>query len=146
MQVRFVPGDRFAYEYEVSDASVPCTPKAVRTAIAKVRDAAEDRVAKGKMTPDLLPPFALTPKVLRRTYACTNLIMAAELGPGHGLDIRSLQEALGHESLDTTAIYLSDVSAYLNRGRTIVSIGAGAAELARRQATAQESRASAEAA
>jgi site-specific recombinase XerD len=137
MQVRFVPGDRFSYEYEVSDASVPCTPKAVRTAIAKVRDAAEDRVAKGKMTPDLLPPFALTPKVLRRTYACTNLIMAAELGPGHGLDIRSLQEALGHESLDTTAIYLSDVSAYLNRGRTIVSIGAGAAELARRGTTAQ---------
>ncbi len=144
MQLRFVPGDRFSHEYEVADASLHCTPKAVRTAIAKVRDAAEEAVAKGKMAPDLLPPFALTPKVLRRTYACTNLIMGAELGPGHGLDIRSLQEALGHESLDTTAIYLSDVSAYLNRGRMIVSIGAGATELAHRRAEAQRSLASAQ--
>lgn len=85
MQVRFVPGERFSCEYQVADASVHCTPKAVRFAVAKVREAAVDAVAKGKMAPELLPPFALTPKVLRRTYACTNLIMAAELGPGHGL-------------------------------------------------------------
>ncbi|MGH2865020.1 MAG: tyrosine-type recombinase/integrase, partial [Solirubrobacteraceae bacterium] len=94
MRTRFVPGERFSHAYEVDDASVHCTPKAVRTAIAKVRDAAEEAVARGKMAPELLPPFALTPKVLRRTYACTNLIMAAELGPENGLDIRSLQEAL----------------------------------------------------
>jgi integrase len=130
MQIRFVPGVRFAHEYDVADGNHHCTTKAVRTAIARVRDAAEDAVKQGAMDPALLPSFSLTPKVLRRTYACTNLIMSAELGHEYGLDIRSLQDALGHESLDTTAIYLSDVSAYLNRRRTVVSISTGVGALA----------------
>jgi integrase len=120
MQVRFVEGDHC--ERVISDASRHCSTKAVRSAIAKVRDLAEEAVASGHMTPSLLPPFQLSPKVLRRTFACTNLIAAALLGPGHGLDIRSLQMAMGHESLETTALYLSDVSDYLNRRRRTISV------------------------
>jgi integrase len=122
MRVRFVEGDRFSYEHEVADASRHCTTKAVRTTVSKVRDLAEEAVAKSRMKPELLPPFSLSPKVLRRTYACTHLISALELGAGYGMDIRSLQDAMGHESLETTAIYLSDVSAYLNRRRRTISV------------------------
>lgn len=130
MQVRFVPGERMSYVHEVGDASKHCTTKAVRTAIAKVRDLAEEEVRAKRLAPTLLPPFALTPKVLRRTYACTHLIASALLGPSAGMDLRSLQQAMGHESLETTAIYLSDVSDYINRHRRPANIGAVAAQLA----------------
>jgi site-specific recombinase XerD len=122
MRVRFVPGERLSYEHEVADASRHCTPKPVRTTVTKVRELAVEAVAKKRLSPELLPSFALSPKVLRRTYACTHLIMASELGAGYGMDIRSLQDAMGHESLETTAMYLSDVSAYLNRLRRPISI------------------------
>lgn len=119
-QVRFVGGDHC--ERVITDASRHCSTKAVRSAVAKVRDLAEQAVESGGMTPSLLPPFQLGPKVLRRTFACTHLIAAALLGPGYGLDIRSLQKAMGHESLETTALYLSDVSDYLNRHRRTISV------------------------
>jgi len=61
---------------------------------------------------ELQPNFKLVPKAMRRTYACTQLILH-RLGLG-GLDLRSLQMALGHESLETTQLYLADVHAYLN--------------------------------
>lgn len=67
-----------------------------------------------------MPP-TLTPKVLRRAYACMDLIASSLLGDGLGLDLRSLQLAMRHERLDTTAIYLSDVSHDLNRYRRPVS-------------------------
>jgi integrase len=51
--------------------------------------------------------------VLRRTFACIQLILA-RLGLG-GLDLLELQEAMGHESLDTTRVYLSDVQDYLGQ-------------------------------
>jgi hypothetical protein len=74
-------------------------------------------------------PARATPKVLRRTYACRDLILSELRGGGHGLDLRSLQEAMGHESLETTALYLSDVSSYLNRMRRPVSLVEAAASL-----------------
>ncbi len=120
-QVRFMAGALMDHE-RVTDTRRHCTPKAVRTAVAKVRELAEEAVKQGRMDSSLLPPFALTPKVLRRTYACTNVILSSEMGAGCGLDLRSLQDALGHESLETTAMYLSDVSAYLNRHRETMSV------------------------
>lgn len=119
-QVSFVEGNHC--ERVIADASRHCSTKAVRSAIAKVRDLAEEAVASKRMTPSLLPPFPIGPKVLRRTYACTHLIAASLLGPEQGLDIRSLQEAMGHESLETTAIYLTDVTPYLNSHRRTTSI------------------------
>jgi integrase len=121
MCVRFVPGERHSYE-RFPDPSRHCTPKPVRTTVTKVREQAVEAVAKKRLAPELLPSFALSPKVLRRTYACTHLIMASELGAGYGMDIRSLQDAMGHESLETTAMYLSDVSAYLTRLRRPISV------------------------
>jgi site-specific recombinase XerD len=130
MRVRFVEGERYSYERDVADASKHCTPKAVRTAVNKVHELAIEAVKNRRLDPSLLPPI-LTPKVLRRTYACTHLILASEGAPGEGMDIRSLQDAMGHESLETTAIYLSDVSAYLSRRRRAVSVADAVAQLAR---------------
>ena len=95
----------------------------------KLQELADDAVREGRLAPELRPPFALTPKVLRRTYACCNLILSELRGGGHGLDLRSLQEAMGHESLETTALYLSDVSSYLNRMRRPVSLVEAVASL-----------------
>jgi integrase len=119
--VQFAAGARLQHETFIADASRHCTPKAARTAVAKVRALAEAAAKAGTIPLDALPPV-LTPKVLRRTYACMNLIASSLLGDGLGLDLRSLQLALGHERLDTTAMYLSDVSHYLNRYRRPVSI------------------------
>ncbi len=68
-----------------------------------------------QLKPDLAPNFAITPKVMRRTFACMHVILHSE--GGGGLDLVSLQEAMGHESLETTRVYLSDVASYLNRRR-----------------------------
>jgi len=99
-----------------------CTQKSARTAIAAVQQLAENAVRDGRMAPGLLHQFSLTPKILRRTYACSNIIASAMLGAGQGLDLRSLQQAMGHESLETTAHYLSDVAHYLNRFRRPISV------------------------
>jgi integrase len=120
--VRFSPGERCATERITTDAARHCTTKAVRTVCAKVQELAAEAVLSGVLPGELLPPFALTPKVLRRTYACCNLIASELLGAGNGLDLRSLQEALGHSSLETSAMYLSDVASYLNRRRRPVSL------------------------
>ncbi len=135
-QVRFVKGERFSYEHAIADESRHCTQKPVRTAVAKVRALAVQEVAKGRMDPSLVPSFALTPKVLRSTYACSNLILHSQLGPGFGLDLRSLQQAMGHESLDTTAMYLGDVADYLNRHRRTMSITDGVKRLAEQPSAA----------
>jgi site-specific recombinase XerD len=62
--------------------------------------------------------------VLRRTFACTNVILHA-MGLA-GLDLVSLQQAMGHERLDTTQIYLADVADYLQRFRRPIGIADGA--------------------
>jgi integrase len=84
--------------------------RAMRLFLERVQKAADER-----LDPALAPSFKLTPKVLRRTFACTQVILH-ELGLG-GLDLVSLKDALGHSSLDTTRVYLSDVGSYLNRHR-----------------------------
>jgi integrase len=73
------------------------------------------------------PRYDLTPKVLRRTNACTNVILHS-LGLG-GLDLVSLPAAMGHERLDTTQVYLSDVASYLARMRQPINVADGAATI-----------------
>lgn len=130
---RFQSGHFGVSEQVVLDSSRHCTAKAARTAMTKLADLIDDALRRGDLPPQLRPSFALTPKVLRRTYACCNLIMAALLGPGYGLDLRSLQVAMGHASLETTAIYLRDVEDYLNRHRRPVNIADGVEMLLRQE-------------
>ncbi len=80
--VRFVAGERCGTERVTTDASRHCTSKAARTVFVKLQELAEDAVRDGRLASELLPSFALTPKVLRRTYACCNLIASEMLGGG----------------------------------------------------------------
>jgi site-specific recombinase XerD len=128
MAVRFVDGKH--NERFVRDASKHCSEKAALTVTAKVRDLAQQAVERKELDDSLLPSFGLTLQVLRRTFACTNLIAHALLGPGHGMDLRTLQRAMGHSSLETTAIYLNDVDDYINRHRRPHSVSESARELA----------------
>ena len=48
---------------------------------------------------------------MRRTFACTQLILhSLNLG---GMDVRTLQTAMGHARLDTTQEYLADADEYI---------------------------------
>lgn len=91
----------------VVDKRLPTSEKSIRTLFHRLQDAAD-----AQLSEELAPSFTLTPKVARRTFACTQLILH-RLGLG-GLDLHALQMALGHESLQTTQIYLADVNEYLN--------------------------------
>ena len=71
------------------------------------------------LPPELVPHFPLTPKVMRRTFACTQLILHA-LGLG-GMDVRTLQKAMGHDRLDTTQKYMADVEDYINASKRHVN-------------------------
>ncbi len=128
MAVRFADGKN--NERVIRDASKHCSAKAALTVTAKVRALAERAVEGEQLDDSLLPPFDLTVQVLRRTFACTNLIAHALLGPGHGMDLRTLQRAMGHSSLETTAIYLNDVEGYINRHRRPQSVSESARQLA----------------
>ena len=64
---------------------------------------------------NLAPSFAVTPKVMRRTFACLNCIADSQHEPG-ARSVRELQDQMGHASLETTSLYLSDVASYLQRG------------------------------
>lgn len=99
----------------------PMSSQAARKAFARLQDAVE------AAHPQLLLRFNLTPKVLRRTFACTHVILH-ELGLG-GLDLESLRQALGHASLETTQVYLADVASYLTSIRRPTSVGEGAASI-----------------
>lgn len=88
-------------------------------------------LARTQLSLDVAPSFELTPKVFRRTYACTHVILHA-MGLG-GLDLVSLQEAMGHEGLETTEVYLSDVRSYLTRVRRPTNVQAGALQIVEAQ-------------
>jgi site-specific recombinase XerD len=133
---RFQTGHYGASERVITDGSKHCTAKAGRTAMDKLVAEFDDALRRGGISPELRPSFSITPKVLRRTYACSNLIMAEQLGSGYGLDLRSLQVAMGHASLETTANYLTDVQDYLNRHRRPVSLADGVEMLLKKQAEA----------
>lgn len=80
------------------------------------------RLANAELSPELRPG-SITPHLMRHTYACLHTIRAelASDGLGSALGLRSLQMALGHESLETTAQYLGDVANYLTRHRRLLS-------------------------
>jgi len=81
-------------------------------------------LAASELDRTLAPHFRLTPQVMRRTFACTQLILhSLNLG---GMDIRSLQQAMGHASLATTELYLADVADYINTAKTHVNTRDGA--------------------
>jgi integrase len=84
-----------------------------RKTMKVISEEAERAVAEGRMSHDMLPTFELTPKVLRKSYACTQYILNAR---GHGgMSIQEISKSLGHEDLRTTEIYLADVHLYLNQ-------------------------------
>ena len=130
---RFQAGHYGVSERVITEGSKHSTEKVGRTAMDKLVEEFDDALRRGEIAPELRPSFWVTPKVLRRTYACSNLIMADQLDPGYGLDLRSLQVAMGHASLETTAVYLSDVQDYLNRHRRPVSLADGVEMLLRKQ-------------
>jgi integrase len=74
--------------------------------------------------------FPLTPYVFRRTYACMAMIAHMQ-DPASGMDVKSLMEALGHSSLNTTQLYMADVHRYLGTRRARFDL----MEAARRAAT-----------
>ena len=92
-----------------TDRSTPSSTRPLQRLLNDI-----DALARRELPAELIPDFLITPKVMRRTFACTALALNA-LGLG-GLDIYSLQKAMGHSSLETTAVYLSDVEEYI-RGR-----------------------------
>ncbi|HEU4657960.1 MAG TPA: tyrosine-type recombinase/integrase [Capillimicrobium sp.] len=114
-QVAGQPRGTFVYE---EDRRLPASPQSSRRMLRRLTDLARERLA----DEELRPAFYITPKVLRRTYACVQVIKSElnEDGQGGALGMRSLQEAMGHESLETTSLYLADVAAYLRRHRRFV--------------------------
>jgi integrase len=66
-------------------------------------------------------PTRLSPHVLRHTYGCLNTI-GSELNLDGALGLRSLQQAMAHESLETTAMYLGDVADFLAAYRTLAGV------------------------
>lgn len=55
----------------------------------RLQELVDEAASTSHIGSDLRPTFALTPKVIRRTYACCNLISSKLLGSGQGLDLRS---------------------------------------------------------
>jgi len=102
--------------------------QAIRKTLKRLQKQLEAR-----LEPAERPRYLITPKVLRRTFACLNVILHS-LGLG-GLDLVSLQHAMGHERLDTTQVYLADVADYLNRMRRPVGITQGASAILETLAT-----------
>lgn len=102
---RFIGGSNENYEW-IIDKSRPISCKPVRTVMQKIA-----KLAERELPLELVPHFRLTPKVMRRTFACTQLILhALNLG---GMEIRTLQLALGHSRLDATEKYLADANEYI---------------------------------
>jgi site-specific recombinase XerD len=94
-------------------------------------------LAERELDAELIPHFVLTPKVMRRTFACTQLILhALNLG---GMDVRTLQKAMGHERLDTTQRYLADAEEYIGAVKRHVNTGDGAAFIVAYRRTTESS-------
>ena len=117
-------GGQTGETYWVYDLSRHATPSPIRRMLSH-HEGSHGRtapslwdLAQAELPSELAPHFQITPRVMRRTFACLALIDHA-LSPSSGWDLRTLQRALGHESLSVTEIYLSDVEDYLmlKRGR-----------------------------
>jgi site-specific recombinase XerD len=102
---RFVGGSNEDYEW-ITDKSRPSSGKPLRRIMQEITDLADS-----ELPAELRPNFTLTPKVMRRTFACIQLILhSLSLG---GMDVRTLQQAMGHKSLETTQKYLADADEYI---------------------------------
>jgi len=102
--------------WRIEDRAQPCSTGAFRTMYRALTE-----VARVELPWDLAPSFAVTPKVMRRTFACLNCIAHARYEHG-ARDLRQLQAQMGHASLETTSLYLSDVESYLQREAPRVSV------------------------
>lgn len=114
VQVQGAP--RGTMECVEEDRSRHIGPKPIRAMTTALAELANEEL------PGELSPGTITPHVMRHTYACLHTIRA-ELntdGGGSALGLRSLQMAMGHESLETTAQYLGDVANYLTRHRRLL--------------------------
>ena len=96
--------------WRIEDRAQPCSTGAFRTTYRAVTE-----IARVELPWNLAPSFAVTPKVMRRTFACLNCIADSQHEPG-ARSVRELQDQMGHASLETTSLYLSDVASYLQRG------------------------------
>jgi integrase len=118
LETRFIGGSNEAYEW-IIDKSRPSSGKPLRTVMQKIT-----RLAEQELAAELVPHFTLTPKVMRRTFACIQLILhSLNLG---GMDIRTLQIAMGHTRLDTTQRYLADADEYIGSVKRHVNTRDGA--------------------
>ncbi|HEX8105750.1 MAG TPA: site-specific integrase [Solirubrobacteraceae bacterium] len=111
-QPKFVEGSHREVE-KVSDITRPASDQVFRRMMVRVREEVVAAARRGEFDMELVPEFGITPKVLRRTFACNQLILS-RIGKG-GLDLLELQECMGHTRLDVTRIYLSDVHRYLGQ-------------------------------
>jgi site-specific recombinase XerD len=117
-ETRFIGGSNEEYEW-ILDRGRPTSAKPLRRVMKVITELAERQ-----LEPQLIPHFSLTPKVMRRTFACTQLILhSLNLG---GMDIRTLQMAMGHERLDTTQRYLADAEEYIGSVKRHVNTRDGA--------------------
>jgi site-specific recombinase XerD len=105
----------------VDDRTRPASSKAINGVFARIQAEVNRRAADGEFSPREVPQWPLTAKVMRKTFACNQLILA-RLGLG-GMDLETLQEVLGHSSLTTTKVYLADVNKYL--GQTVKRVSTG---------------------
>jgi integrase len=69
-------------------------------------------LAEAEVDPSPSPPLPSYTEGMRRTFACTQLILHS-LGLD-GMDVRTLQVAMGPTDLETTQKYMSDVEDYIN--------------------------------
>lgn len=91
----------------------PASAATLRSCLDALRAEAEIGGAAGIFDAALVPEFPLVPRVLRKTFACNQLILhRLNLG---GLGLEQLKSALGHNDIRTTQIYLPDVEKYLDR-------------------------------
>jgi integrase len=107
----------------VPDHNAKTTSKAVNGVFRRIQNGVNERVARGDISSRAVPRWKLNAKVMRKTFACNQLILA-RLGLG-GMDLEQLQDALGHASLTTTKVYLADVNDYL--ARSVARVGTGEA-------------------
>jgi site-specific recombinase XerD len=130
-RTRFIGGSNVNFEW-IIDKSRTTTPKTLRTLMEKVTELGER-----ELSAELVPHFRLTPKIMRRTFACTQLILhALNLG---GMDVRTLQLAMGHARLDTTERYLADAQEYIGAVKRHLNTRDGARLIAELRRNADDS-------
>lgn len=108
--------DGVASAWRIENLQKPCSTGAFLTMYAAVTE-----LAQSELDPAVAPMHAITPRVMRRTFACLNCIAHARHERG-ARDLMQLRDEMGHNSLEVTARYLSDVADYLARGNPRVGV------------------------